>query len=320
LRLEDFQNSPSFLQTMRSVKAGRIVHAFLFSGPEGTGKKTAAKLLSQAVLCENEVKPCLTCPACRQIEAQAHPDVMIVAPNEKGTITVDAVRETIHNLSLKSYEGAGRVVQIHSADRMTQSAQNALLKTLETPPEGTVFVLVTDSPTMLLQTIHSRLTRVNFSTLSPEACEKALSDGGMDEDKARKLSAVSRGSVGRALAINENEDYFPVREQVVGALVSIKSPADIPAALLKIPDEKDDKQKRAIQLETMELWGRDLLAISVGQKPYQFFEIDRLRACSFSGKRLMQGVLRLRRLLEANVSWTNALTDAFYMLFPDQPR
>ena len=123
---------------MRSVQAGRIVHALLFTGPAGTGKRTAANWFAQAMLCTGADKPCGGCPACKRYLAGSHPDVRVLRP-EKNVIKVDDIRDLIEYLSLRPYEGGWHVVIIEQADKMNASAQNALLKTLENPTGDAMF-------------------------------------------------------------------------------------------------------------------------------------------------------------------------------------
>ena len=90
---------------MRSVQAGRIVHALLFTGPRGTGKHTAANLFAQAIFCTGADRPCGACPACRRVLAGVHLDLHRVVPDEKNAIRVDAIRELVDELSMRPYEG-----------------------------------------------------------------------------------------------------------------------------------------------------------------------------------------------------------------------
>ena len=140
---------------MRSVKAGRIAHAYLIVGGRGTGKRTLARLVAQSLFCMAGEKPCDICPACKRFLAGSHPDARTVAPKGK-SIGVDEVRQLIDWLSVKPYEGGYRSVIVEDADRMTLSAQNAFLKTLEEPGDRTVFFLLAESLNALVPTVRSR--------------------------------------------------------------------------------------------------------------------------------------------------------------------
>ena len=297
-------------QLMRSVQAGRIVHALLFSGPRGTGKRTAANWFAQAMLCRGEDKPCGECPACKRFLAGAHPDVRIVRP-EKNVIKVDAIRDLIDYLSMRPYEGGKHIAIIEQADKMNASAQNALLKTLESPAGDVMFFLLTDSMGSLLSTILSRCQNVRFTPLSPEECAYVLEKRGMESGRARLLAGLSQGSVGRALEMDGDEDFFELRARVIKSLETLRGDATVAEAASLIAEEKGSE--RAI-LEIMELWARDLMAVQNGAEPFQSEEKERLLKSKISGSKLLQAFMLAGQQLSANVSWINVLESMYFGL------
>lgn len=297
-------------QLMRSVQAGRIVHALLFSGPRGTGKRTAAKWFSQAMLCSGEDKPCGVCPACKRFLADAHPDVKIVRP-EKNVIKVDAVRELIDYLAMRPYEGGKHIAIIEQADKMNANAQNALLKTLESPTGDVMFFLLTDAPGGLLSTILSRCQTVRFNPLSVEECAYVLQQKGMEQQRAFMLAGLSQGSVGRALEMDGDEAFFDLRTRTLNSLESLKGAATVAQAASMIAEEKGSE--RTI-LEIMELWARDLMAVQNGAEPFERADAERLRKSRLSGAKLLQAVMQADRQLSANVSWINVLETMYFEL------
>jgi DNA polymerase-3 subunit delta' len=177
-----------------ALARGTLHHAYLFGGPPGAGKAAAARLLAQAANCEGGAAgpggfredPCGACGPCRKIARGLHPDVFVLhdertmvkqnrwearsgrSPSQ--FILVEQVRDVVdHRLALKRFEGRRRFVVIDPADAMNPQAQNALLKTLEEPPEDTTLVLVSASPDALLPTIRSRCLRVAFAPRPREA-------------------------------------------------------------------------------------------------------------------------------------------------------
>jgi len=291
-------------QLMRSAQAGRIVHALLFTGPHGTGKKTTAELFARAMLCAGEgERPCGVCPACKKALSGNHPDIHYLAP-EKNTIKVDQIRDLTEALSLAAYEGGKKIAIIERADCMNENAQNALLKTLENPVGDTMFFLLTDAPGTLLPTIVSRCLQLRFHCLELEDCAKALEERGIAPERAKTLAALAQGSVGRALEIDADGEYFPLRDRVIGAMQALKKPRDVLKVTASIGD---DPKLQASVLEIMELWARDLMRVQNGLEPALSADKHKLEKSSCSGSMLMRKIIELRKKLAANVSWINAL-------------
>ena len=298
-------------QLMRSAQAGRIVHALLFSGPHGTGKKSMASLFARALLCSAAgEKPCDVCPSCKKLLSGAHPDVHLVAP-EKSTIKVDQIRDLVGRLGMASYEGGKKIAIIERADSMNESAQNALLKTLENPTGDTVFFLLTDTPGALLPTIVSRCLQLRFRCLETEECAAVLTARGMDAQHARLLAALAQGSVGRALEIDGDGEYLALRSRVIDALEGLNRMQDVLKATSKIGDVKG---REGAVLEIMELWARDLMRVQNGVQPCQADELARLQKSKYSGNLLLQRVMHARRQLAANLSWVNVLESMDFSL------
>ncbi|CAN5470912.1 DNA polymerase III subunit gamma/tau [soil metagenome] len=149
---------------MAALARGRVGHAYLFSGPRGVGKTTTARLVAMAVNCEREEKPCGECESCRLVRSGSHPDVteLDAASNN----SVEDIRDLREHVSLAAIRGGKRVWVLDEAHMLSKSAANALLKTLEEPPPGLVFVLATTEPEKLPPTILSRCQHFRFRRLS----------------------------------------------------------------------------------------------------------------------------------------------------------
>jgi len=311
LRISEFAGyGDKMEQLMRSVQAGRIVHALLFVGPHGSGKRTVARLLAQAMVCTGADKPCGACPACKQFLAGAHPDVKLVKP-EKKSIGVEEVRALIDALALRPYEGDKHIAMIEQADKLTPSAQNALLKTLENPPGEVMFFLITDAPGALLDTILSRCQTVRLGDIGVEKCAEVLESRGIEPKRAALLAGLAQGSVGRALEIDGDTAWMALRERVIASLESLKGPGSVASAAMPL---EEDKGGEGDMLDIMELWARDLMAVQSGATPFEASDTQRLGHCKIDGQALLKGVLLARRQLGSNVSWANALENMYFQL------
>lgn len=292
------------------MQSARVVHAYLFAGPAGTGKRSLADICARALLCAGQgEKPCDECPSCRQFSSGNHPDVKRISPEK--SIGVEAIRELIDALAVHPYESSRHVVLIEQADKMTPQAQNALLKTLETPPGDAVFFLITDQMTALLPTIISRCRIVRFPYLEEKDCISVLTgQHGMTEDRAKLLARLSMGSVGRALEMDQSEQYWKTREQVIRALSALHGAEDVGAAALPLSESRE--QAGAI-LDILELCARDIMAMQDADGEVIQTDLQHvLPTDRYSGAQMLKSVMEARKRVASNVSWQSALEMLFF--------
>jgi DNA polymerase-3 subunit delta' len=192
----------------RAIAQGTLPPSLLFAGHRGVGKRRTAVAVAEAVNCQTPVEgpalprdACGECTSCRRIARGVHPDVLIVSPGELGSIKIEQVRDVVDRAGYRPFEGRLRVVVIDEADALVDAAQNALLKTLEEPPQASVFILVSSMPDALLPTVLSRCQRLRFGELSPaEITEALMRDHDYEEAAARAAAVDADGSIGRALS------------------------------------------------------------------------------------------------------------------------
>lgn len=200
-------------QLQAAIRAGRLAHAYLFTGPAGVGKRTLARELGKAVLCEQQrADGCDRCRDCRAVEGGTSPDFGTLTVEDAAgrlrpvedsdrEIKIASIRELTRALSLTSTAGRTRVFLVPGAERMNEEAANALLKTLEEPAGSRLLILTTARPEALLPTVLSRVARVRLRSLSAgEVAEYLVAERKLPGEDARELAGASGGSIGAALA------------------------------------------------------------------------------------------------------------------------
>jgi DNA polymerase-3 subunit delta' len=192
-------------------------HAYLFTGPEGVGRRTLALRLAQALNCPQPSapgEPCLTCHTCSRIERMGYPDLAVVqAETAGGTLKVDQIRELQRSLALAPYEARFRVALLLRFEEANASAANALLKTLEEPPAQVVLVLTAQTSESLMPTIVSRCEVLRLRTLPLEELERLLrSHWDLPADSAALLAHLSGGRPGFALRLHQDPERLARRQ------------------------------------------------------------------------------------------------------------
>lgn len=174
----------------RSLALNKLSHAYIFSGPEGVGKKTTALRLAQILVCSVNTG-CGDCPQCKSFAQLTNPDVLLVESPE--TIKIEEIRDLIRKLSLKPYMAKRKVAIIDHAEDMTSEAANSLLKVMEEPKSETTIILITANPNRLLPTIRSRAQKIIFGSVIFEEYSSLLPN----DLSALQLEAVRMLSLGR---------------------------------------------------------------------------------------------------------------------------
>ncbi|TAM87314.1 MAG: DNA polymerase III subunit delta' [Jatrophihabitans sp.] len=209
----------------RAVPAGAVAHAWLFTGPPGSGRSVAARALAAALQCERVDDPgCGECPACHTVLVGTHPDVRLVAP-EGLSISVGETREIVQRAARLPFSGHWQVVIIEDADRMGERASNALLKAIEEPSARTVFLLCTPSahPDDIPGTIRSRCRSVVLRTPPAEAVTAVLAAEGVDAATAAWAAAAGQGHVGVSRRLARDPDAQQRRAAVLAIPASLTS-------------------------------------------------------------------------------------------------
>lgn len=200
-----------------AVRRGAISHAYLFVGPAGTGKKSAARSLACAILCDDN--GCGSCEVCRRVKRGAHPDVRIIAPEGAANYVIEQIRDVIHDVNLSPVEARRKIFILEAADSFNEASANAFLKTLEEPPEDVVIVLLATTYDGVLPTISSRCQVVRFRRMAPQAAVALLAEGtGAGEEDALAALAATGGVLTRAREFLDSPMRRAARDRMLSIL------------------------------------------------------------------------------------------------------
>ena len=205
----------------RSLENGRLAHAYLFSGPEGVGKKTTARQFSAMLLCLHEGTggPCGTCSSCVQFSSGNNPDFLHIKP-QGATIRIDQVRTLKKALGYPPLEAPRRVIMLEDVHTMRREAGNSLLKLLEEPPPDNILLLTADDSEPLLPTILSRCQIIPFYPLPVELAAKIIGrqNSSLTPGEALRLAQLAGGCPGLAKTF-DIEGLLPAYEEAISRLL-----------------------------------------------------------------------------------------------------
>jgi len=273
----------------RAIERESLPPTLMFAGPSGVGKWAVARATAQAVNCLDPVKShlrqgsggqadgelavdaCGKCRSCDRIARGVHVDVLMLEPDDRASIKIDVVRDMLSKISYRPFEGRRRVVLIREADALEPEAQNSLLKSLEEPPPGTMFILTTAVPGALLPTVRSRCMRLRFGRMTAaEVAAGLVRDHEYSDADARAAAPLADGSLGQALALIDS-DLSMFRDLAMGLLRNSAGRTDAQSRVqaagpLHTGSSKKERTRAdvAIVLRLMASMLRDLEAINAG--------------------------------------------------------
>jgi len=231
--------------------------------------------MAQALNCTSATSPCGECPACRRIAGGSFSDVQVVGlattsgdtTRSKTEISIEQIRELQHTASLAPFEGRCRVFIIDQAERLSLEASNALLKTIEEPPQGVVFILLTTNEEAILPTVVSRCQCLELKPLAASEVEQALLEKKVEPDRARLIGRLARGLVGWAFDAVSDENLISSRLELRDQVISLTggrlvSRLEYAAELAELFGR--DRKKAGETLENLWYWWRDLMLTKFG--------------------------------------------------------
>ncbi len=343
---EATEHQPRARVALSAALAAGPSHAYLFRGPRGAGKGAAARALAAEILATGAADPD---DARRRalLDPSPHPDLVWIVPRGAQHLVEEVREQVIRAASYRPFEGERRVFVIAVAEALRDESQNALLKTLEEPPEFAHLILLSSEPELLLETVASRCQTIDFAPLPAEAVEAALAGAGEGEELAaaarRSGGDVERARLllsdaGRSLrAAALEQDWKALLETAEAAGEEAEATArealeeQVAAGFKRSARDMTDEAKRAgrrrrtdvldLGLELCAAWFRDLAALAAGAEEvaYNRDRLDQLRAKAAgldpaAPRRAVELVQETRRRFELNVSEELALEALLFRL------
>ena len=244
-----------------AIAMNKVSHAYIINGERNAGKEFIAKVFAMALQCEQkEAEPCGECHSCKQALSNNQPDIIYISHEKPNTIGVEDIRAQINNdIVIKPYSSPRKIYIVNEGEKMTPQAQNALLKTLEEPPEYAVIVILTTNVEALLPTVLSRCVVLNMKPVSDALVKKYLMEQlGVPDYKANICVAFARGNIGKAKLLASSEEFEKVKDEAISLVKNINDMEihEIVKAIKKISEYKFDVND---YLDILMAWYRDVL-------------------------------------------------------------
>ena len=246
----------------------RFSGAYIFSGPEGIGKRMVAKIIAQQLNCTAlDNRPCNSCSCCLKIQKEAHADLHIIQ-NGQSQIKIEDIRGILRQASFRPYEGAFKVFIMDNAHKLNSEAANSLLKVLEEPPKDALIILVTHQPQNIIKTVLSRCKMIKFSPLIRSQLEEILiKNYALDKTTAHFLAFYAEGRLGLALRLKDTP-LLQEKNKIFDSFLLSSKPPD--QGIL-------NQSKEQIQacLNILASWYRDIYLLKCGLPDQEAIHLDR---------------------------------------------
>lgn len=244
-----------------SIKKGTISHSYLFEGEEGLGKKTVAYAFAKSLLCERgQDEPCNACSSCIKFDSSNHPDFKIISPTND-TIPIKEIVNLVKDISIIPFESNRKIYIIDNCHNMRLESQNALLKTLEEPPEYVTIILITSEKDKIIPTILSRCQIIKFYSLENSKIVNLLVEKyNIEINKAKFIASFSKGSLKKSLELANSSDFFNMRDRIIDLIDSLLK-GDKVKAISSLDFFNENKDNAEEILDLMLYWFRDLLVL-----------------------------------------------------------
>ena len=302
-----------------TLLSGKVSQAYLITGECMQGKEYIARIFANALVCEHPeggVDPCGKCKSCIQAASDNHPDIIRVVHEKPNTVSVEDIRtKIVSDAQIKPYQSRWKIYILNEAEKMTVQAQNALLKTLEEPPEYVVILLLTTSKSAMLPTVLSRCVQLDMRPVDDKLVKKYLmSEVKIPDYQADICVAFARGNIGKARSLAMSENFEDIKEEAIRVLKHIHrmDTADMIETLKKL-----EEYKLSINdfLDLMMCWYRDVLlykatmdADAIVFKDESDNIIKAAQDSSYEGiEKILTAIDKTRARLKANVNFELAM-------------
>ncbi|MCM1252047.1 MAG: DNA polymerase III subunit delta [Clostridium sp.] len=296
-----------------AISMNKVSHAYIINGERSSGKEFIAKVFATALQCEKGgVEPCGECHSCKQAASGNQPDIIFVSHDKPNTIGVEDIRTQINgDIAIKPYSSPRKVYIMNEGEKMTVQAQNALLKTLEEPPEYAVILILTANVDSLLPTVLSRCVVLNMKPVPDNQVKKYLMEElAVPDYKANICVAFARGNIGKAKMLATSEEFEKVKEEAVTLVKYINDMeiSEIVKAIKKISEYKFDVTD---YLDILSVWYRDVLLFKATKDANSLIFKDELQyirkvadRSTYEGiETIVKALQQAKRRLDANVNF-----------------
>ena len=296
-----------------AILAGKVSHAYILSGEEGSGKRLLADTFAMALQCEQGgTEPCMQCRSCRQAASGSQPDIIHVVHEKPASIGVEDIRGQVNgDIAIKPYRSPYKIYIIDEADKMTVQAQNALLKTIEEPPSYAVIMLLTENAEALLPTIRSRCVMMKLRNIKDQLVKKYLMEQlEVPDYKADVCVAFAQGNMGKAIMLAHSEYFNEIKEEAVHLLRNIDE-MTVPELTEAVKRCMTYKLEINDYLDIIAIWYRDVLIYKATKSVDRVVFSDqmkyikeRARKSSYEGiENILDALEKAKARLKANVNF-----------------
>lgn len=296
-----------------AIEGHKVSHAYIVHGEKGAGKTILAEAFATTLQCESGgTEPCMECHSCRQALSKNQPDIIYVTHEKPNTISVEDIRTQLNGtIDIRPYSSPYKIYIVEEADKMNQQAQNALLKTIEEPPEYAVILLLVSNISSLLPTILSRCVTLKLGTVEDSLIKNYLMEKlHLPDYSADVCVAFAGGYLGKAIRLASNEDFNEMKKEMLSLLKNL-SQMELNELVRRVKGLQDYKLRMDDFFDILTVWFRDVLLFKATNDRNSIIFKDEaggiVKQASISGydgiEKILEAVEKAKMRLKANVNF-----------------